>query len=598
MSTGVGTAEDASRAIDAVAAHATEWKDLPHAQKAQLLEECAARVPLLDLSDFMVGNARVQQFLSPPGSPGIDAEMEDAETRRLMALDTVCFLALLNGCLKKWSTLLRQLAEKGTFPVPKIVESANGKQNVVQVGPLSWKDQLNLMGGADTFVHLSQPLDQGFEDEVAGTALVLGAGNQNFLSFVDVLQQMVAANRTCVLKHHPLREFLHPVYESILKPLSDKGYFCSMVVKDPAVAASIVSHPKLCTVHLTGGANTYKALRPAVRGQFTSELGCVTPWLVVPASGGKQWTEKELNHHAKHLAFCTLANGSANCLAPKVVVLPREWSQKQAFVNALEESFGSLPHAPAYYPGATQRWNNFRKQYPDAKEIRGPKASPVQSQTSLPLLLVGPVDGQATDKEEMVFRDEAFAPVFAIVELPGGAPGTDAKEFLDAAVSFCNDKLWGSLSCTLLVHPSTEEIEPQAVRKAEQELLYGCVCENCWSVMGYGEMAAPWGGHPAVGDPAGDPSSGSGYVKNCFMLKNVEKSVVRVPFMSPAKQLGTTPNPPPAVAEALVPIFQGKVGCFRGVMKILAAVVCGRRAPERSKRTEGSFAETDRLKGA
>lgn len=49
---------------------------------------------------------------------------------------------------------------------------------------------------------------------------------------------------------------------------------------------------------------------------ITSELGCVTPWLVVPGP----WSEAEVTHHARQLANAVINNCSCNCLAPKVSV--------------------------------------------------------------------------------------------------------------------------------------------------------------------------------------------------------------------------------------------------------------------------------------
>lgn len=56
-----------------------------------------------------------------------------------------------------------------------------------------------------------------------------------------------------------------------------------------------------------------------------------------------------------------------------------------------------------------------------------------------------------------------------------------------------NDDIWGSLSCTLLVHPATEAAHGPAVQRALDALRYGCVAVNAWSVVGFLSPQAHWG---------------------------------------------------------------------------------------------------------
>lgn len=56
---------------------------------------------------------------------------------------------------------------------------------------------------------------------------------------------------------------------------------------------------------------------------------------------------------------------------------------------------------------------------------------------------------------------EPFAPTLAVVRVPGAA----APDFLRAAVDLCNGRLWGTLSCTLLVPPDAQRDHAQAVEQ-------------------------------------------------------------------------------------------------------------------------------------
>ena len=57
------------------------------------------------------------------------------------------------------------------------------------------------------------------------------------------------------------------------------------------------------------------AADPLLRVPISSELGCITPWVVFP---GAKWEQPELLHHARALAIAFMDNNSCNCLSPKV----------------------------------------------------------------------------------------------------------------------------------------------------------------------------------------------------------------------------------------------------------------------------------------
>jgi len=69
--------------------------------------------------------------------------------------------------------------------------------------------------------------------------------------------------------------------------------------------------------------------------------------------------------------------------------------------------------------------------------------------TETPWTLVRDVD--AGDREERAFASESFCPIL----FETGVGSADPVEFLDQAVPFANDRLWGTLSAGLVVHPKT-----------------------------------------------------------------------------------------------------------------------------------------------
>jgi len=101
---------------------------------------------------------------------------------------------------------------------------------------------------------------------------------------------------------------------------------------------------------------------------------------------------------------------------------------------------------------------------------------------------------------------------------------------LQAATAFSNDKLWGTLSASLYIHPKTEQDSDvkKALDRALAELRYGLVGINHWPAVAYGSMTPPWGGHPSA--TLANIQSGLGFVHNTFMLEGIEKGVVRGPL--------------------------------------------------------------------
>jgi len=95
----------------------------------------------------------------------------------------------------------------------------------------------------------------------------------------------------------------------------------------------------------------------------------------------------------------------------------------------------------------------------------------------------------AWQTQSFFYRTEPSCP--RLPSLPAQVPtdaagsGSLAERFLATAVPAANRDLWGSLSCTLLVHPATEAAHPVAVQRALDDLQYGSVVLNSWSVTGF-----------------------------------------------------------------------------------------------------------------
>jgi acyl-CoA reductase-like NAD-dependent aldehyde dehydrogenase len=360
-------------------------------------------------------------------------------------------------------------------------------------------------------------------------SLVLGAGNVSSIGPMDALTQLFAEDRVVLLKLNPVNDYLAPHLEVALRPLI-RGGWLRLMTGGPDVARTIIDHPDVDTVHLTGSDRTYEAIvfgddeeapdrkrrgTPLRTKPITAELGNVTPVIVVPGP----WTPREIAYHGDNIASMLVQNAGFNCIAARVIVQHAAWSRRAALNDAIRDSLQRAEPREAYYPGARDRFEAFTAAHPEAERY-GPTG-----ERDVPFTFIPDLD--ATRADDIAFTTEAFCAVFG--EVPLDAPRS-VPEFLDRAVDFCNERLWGTLSASIIVHPRTlnDPEAREAVERAIDRLHYGSVVVNHWSAAPYAMVTPPWGGAP--GATPGDIQSGNGFVHNTFLLEDVAKTVVRGPF--------------------------------------------------------------------
>ncbi|MBW3658837.1 MAG: aldehyde dehydrogenase family protein, partial [Actinobacteria bacterium] len=296
-------------------------------------------------------------------------------------------------------------------------------------------------------------------------------------------------------------------------------------------------HDGIDEIHMTGSDKTFEAIvygtgdegarRKAVDDRtvtkpVTAELGNVSPVIVVPGP----WAHKDLAFQGENIASMLVNNAGFNCIAARVIVQHRAWARRRDLLDAVRSSLAEAAPRDAYYPGARDRWETFVEAHPEAERFGD------DADGRVPWTLIPELDPDRGD--DLAFRTEAFCGVFAEVgiDAPRSIP-----DYLDRAVEFCNESLWGTLSASILVHPRSMD-DPEvvaAVERAIDRLHYGSVVVNAWSAVAYGMVSTPWGAAP--GHEPTDIQSGIGVVHNTYLLEDVHKTVVRGPFRPPMKPL-------------------------------------------------------------
>ena len=359
-------------------------------------------------------------------------------------------------------------------------------------------------------------------------ALVLGAGNVSSIGPLDALYKLFVENDVVLYKAHPVNDYLGPLMERAFHRLVERGVL-RVVYGGAGEGAYLCAHPAVDEIHITGSDKTYEAIvfgtgadgarrkterRALLAKPVTAELGNVSPVIVVPGP----WSAADLRYQAANLASMLTNNAGYNCNAARVIVQHAGWPLRGALLDAVRDALARVAARRPYYPGSPARLAAFRAAHPEAEAHGG------GGDGAAGWVLVPDVDPRRSD--DICFRTEAFCGLFAETALE--APS--AAEYLDRAVRFCNDTLWGTLNATVLVHPRSLAMPGvrDAVERAVAELRYGSVSLNHWAAVSYALGVTTWGAFP--GHRADDIQSGSGVVHNALMFSRAEKSVVRAPF--------------------------------------------------------------------
>lgn len=434
--------------------------------------------------------------------------------------------------LRVLSIVLRDAERDGVPKLPRPPRTNSLGRQCVPVLPVdSLFDRLTFMGlrsevwrKADSdakqlFTNGCKPSSNS-SGKIAG---ILGAGNVSSIPASDILYKIFHDREVVLLKLNPVNDYLEPFFNEAFRPLIDAKVL--RIIRGGAEAGeAMVNHPLIDSLHLTGSHLTHEAIvwgrdpgeraarlrdnRPLVTKPVTSELGNVSPWIVVPG----KYSRKQLESQAQHVAASIVNNASFNCLATKMVLTSRHWSQRDEFLDLIESILNSVPPRYAYYPGAHQRF-----------ERATGRPSPDVLDGSLPWTLIR--DAKQDDSPQL-FNEESFVCVCAETQLDAADP----NDFLDSAVEFANDRLFGTLCVSLTLPKDFQRRCAKELDLAIAKLRYGTVCINQWSGVSYGLMTPPWGGYH--GTTIDKPISGIGQVHNTFCISEIDKAVLWGPLIN------------------------------------------------------------------
>ena len=473
-----------------------------------------------------------------PSSPHVGEEWISGPFATLVAVDA-------------FSLTLSELDEKRFIDGLATRTLSNG-QLAVQVLPHSMWDHLLLSGvsaevwmqkgidDANLKEHAAVAYDVPVDERRGEVALVLGAGNIAAIPPTDVLYKLIVENQVVLLKMNPINDYLADILRAALRPFIDVDAL-RIVTGDARSGEYLCQHELVTQLHITGSEATHDAIvwgvgeegaankaagTPRNTRRFTSELGSVSPAIVVPGP----WTRADLKFQAENLATMKLHNAGHNCVATQAVIMPKGWELGEQLIAEFKAVAADCDREP-WYPGTQERVEAFRD--------HGANVEVLERAGEAPALVIGQIDPGSPNAS-----CEVFGPAVGFSELD--AP--DAESYLRAAISHANENFHGTLGASILIHPATiDDIGADRLESIVADLEYGAIGINAWSAFAFFLAPCPWGAFP--GHSLDDIQSGIGIVHNSFMLERTERVVVQAPWRPfprglASGQLTLLPRPP------------------------------------------------------
>lgn len=486
---------------------------------------------------------------------------------------------------------MRRIERKGIPKLPsKPVRKSDGRIGI-RVSPCpGFYDNITFIGfkattwlqpeiGEDNLRESLAPAYRSLEN--TGTSLVLGAGNVSGIPAADMLTKLCVDNRAVLLKMNPVNECVGPVFERAFAPLVENDLL-RIISGDSQIGAAAVADDRVDDIHITGSEQTHDAIvwgpagadqeerkrrnDPVISKPVGSELGNVTPWVVVPGA----YSKAQMQFQAENIVASMTNNAAFNCVATRVIVTWKQWPERERFLKRIENALAKVPQRVAYYPGAEDRFEqysgmtagNAQAMLRDTADggTSGSRTCPDGTTTfvagtgrdedTLPWTLIRNVN---PNDNSPLFGSESFVCVCAEVPIDAASP----EDFLFKATEFCNEKLWGTLAASITVPRrfKRKQATRQVLEECTDRLRYGVVAQNQWSGVVFALMSPPWGGHPSA--TSQDIQSGTGWVHNSFMLTGIEKTVLEAPLVVLPKPVWLASHPAPeSVAWSLCRLFQ------------------------------------------
>lgn len=515
----LSTKEEIKSKLKALQTQKDIWPTVPAAKRLAILDQT--------IRDFMqISQPLVAESLKAKGIEG--SSSPSGEEWTLGPYTVLRYLRLLRRAYSDIKTY-------GRPRTPSPIRVMEDNQLVVKVFPQTIYDRIFFSGltlevWMEPGVTIGEIRTKQFpiktNDQVGRLALILSSGNATAMAATDILFKLFIENHVVIVKTHPIQSFLRPFLEDGFRALI-QAKILAIVDGGSEEGAYLCRQPEVDEIHIVGSHDTFKSIVSSLKTsngsggvgsgitkRVTAELECVSPFIIIPGN----WNDGDIAYQAEHIVSSFITNAGFDCTTPRVIIQHAGWSQRIKLLEKIRYLLGRIPPRLAYYPNAGNRHAAFIREHPEAEHFGNASAG------QLPWTLIPNLDWRNT--KDICFRNEAFCSLFAETSVEADT----IPEYIESAIEFANKHLFGDLSATVIIHPSSlkDSAVATSFKKAVKNLQYGTVAVNYWAGAAYPAGCSPWGSF--AGGSSTDIQSGMGFVNNACMLSSPQKTVMRAPF--------------------------------------------------------------------
>jgi acyl-CoA reductase-like NAD-dependent aldehyde dehydrogenase len=501
--------EDVESCVHMVEAQRRNWARTSSKKKADFLEQCLAN--MVKMTDEVARE-----------TVGVKGSYESGLGEEIAAWSSSCWI------VRETIKAVKADFKPSVMRTRELEDKAGTRQLACQTFPSGLLGLVFLGMKGEVRLQPGKKLRQGKveENEDGSVWLVLGAGNQIPVVVGDVLHCMFMCNSTVVLKMNPVNDYLGAFLETSFEPLIHHGYL-KIVYGAAEVGKLLVNHPLVEAIHMTGSDKTFDAItwqgkpkpkdnktKPPFTKPIHAELGCVTPYIIVPGN----WSDSDLDFQARQCVSAKVHNAGHNCLALEVLVVPENWHLREKFMKRIQFHLAKSQKRISWYPQSKKSYERFLSKFPQAEQF----GDFVEESGQAPWVMVSGLTPESASCDQ-----ENWCGVIQEVRIKSKS----LPDYVSGVLDFCNNKLWGDLSCAILVDPKTQRNSKEEVEELISKLKYGSVAVNVPTHILFAIPSLTWGGYP--GNTIYDIRSGNASVHNTACIQDIEKSVLYAPWKPP-----------------------------------------------------------------
>ena len=212
----ISPSHDLQHKLERLSLNKERWKNLKPKQRLNYLDKLLKRLQDLDHQSWGDESSLRQ---------GYDPKQAHGEI--IAAAEEMVNSVIISGTIRALIRSYKSLDAHSKLPKVSSQRTLTGTHQIASVFPYDLVDRLQpfaLAGIKGEVWTNSSEVFQGLKN-LGQVSLVLGAGNQSFLAFGDIIHEMFIKGNVTILKHHPVRDFCAPFYDALFTDLIEDGFF-------------------------------------------------------------------------------------------------------------------------------------------------------------------------------------------------------------------------------------------------------------------------------------------------------------------------------------------------------------------------------------